>query len=311
MGAVSRQLRFGYKVSAEQFSPSDLLDFTVVGGAVRLRHRRDQRSLSTLAAHRRSRAVLAGVAGRGRSGDQPHRARHQRAHARPSAITRRSSRRRWARSRSLFPGRIWLGVGTGESMNEAPLDIEWPDTKERFARLKEAVTLIQTLLDERPGHLRRHVLPDAERHHLRPAGDADPDLHRRRGSVGRTARRPRRRRAHLHQRQGHGAVLRHAAPGGDGGRTRSRARPGRCRADHRDEGLVRQRSRPSARGHAALGSAGAVSRGEDRRRGRGRDGAPRRRAFHRASRRAAGSCRQIPTSTWNASVRTSTSDSPI
>ena len=45
----------------------------------------------------------------------------------------------------LFPGRIWLGVGTGESMNEAPLDTDWPDTKERFARLKEAVTLIQTL----------------------------------------------------------------------------------------------------------------------------------------------------------------------
>ena len=45
----------------------------------------------------------------------------------------------------MFPGRIWLGVGTGESMNEAPLDTDWPDTKERFARLKEAVALIQTL----------------------------------------------------------------------------------------------------------------------------------------------------------------------
>src|ERR1700681_1337832 len=30
MGPVSRQLRFGYKVSAEQFSPADLLEFTVV-----------------------------------------------------------------------------------------------------------------------------------------------------------------------------------------------------------------------------------------------------------------------------------------
>jgi coenzyme F420-dependent glucose-6-phosphate dehydrogenase len=49
---------------------------------------------------------------------------------------------------SLFPGRIWLGVGTGESMNEAPLDTEWPDAKERFARLREAVTVIQTLLRE-------------------------------------------------------------------------------------------------------------------------------------------------------------------
>jgi coenzyme F420-dependent glucose-6-phosphate dehydrogenase len=50
----------------------------------------------------------------------------------------------------LFPGRIWLGVGTGESLNEAPLGVEWPDQKVRFARLKEAVTLIQTLwTDER------------------------------------------------------------------------------------------------------------------------------------------------------------------
>jgi coenzyme F420-dependent glucose-6-phosphate dehydrogenase len=45
----------------------------------------------------------------------------------------------------LFPGRVWLGVGTGESLNEAPLGVEWPDSKERFARLKEAVSLIQAL----------------------------------------------------------------------------------------------------------------------------------------------------------------------
>lgn len=48
----------------------------------------------------------------------------------------------------LFPGRVWLGVGTGESMNESPLGIEWPDQKERFARLKEACELIQQLWTE-------------------------------------------------------------------------------------------------------------------------------------------------------------------
>jgi coenzyme F420-dependent glucose-6-phosphate dehydrogenase len=42
-----------------------------------------------------------------------------------------------------------LGVGTGESMNEVPvLDIEWPDTPERFARLKEAIELINRLWRE-------------------------------------------------------------------------------------------------------------------------------------------------------------------
>jgi coenzyme F420-dependent glucose-6-phosphate dehydrogenase len=45
----------------------------------------------------------------------------------------------------LFPGRVVLGVGSGESLNEVALGIPWPDNKERFARLKEAIDLIQTL----------------------------------------------------------------------------------------------------------------------------------------------------------------------
>jgi coenzyme F420-dependent glucose-6-phosphate dehydrogenase len=44
--------------------------------------------------------------------------------------------------------RIVLGLGTGESLNEAPLGIAWPEQKERFARLKEATELIQTLYRE-------------------------------------------------------------------------------------------------------------------------------------------------------------------
>jgi coenzyme F420-dependent glucose-6-phosphate dehydrogenase len=45
----------------------------------------------------------------------------------------------------LAPGRVILGVGSGESLNEVPLGVQWPEPKERFARLKEAVDLIQTL----------------------------------------------------------------------------------------------------------------------------------------------------------------------
>ena len=48
----------------------------------------------------------------------------------------------------LFPGRVVLGMGTGESMNEVPLGIEWPDGKERFARFREAVRLIKQLWSE-------------------------------------------------------------------------------------------------------------------------------------------------------------------
>ena len=49
----------------------------------------------------------------------------------------------------MFPGRIVLGVGTGESLNEVPsTGMAWPDFKERFARLREAVTLMRRLWTE-------------------------------------------------------------------------------------------------------------------------------------------------------------------
>jgi len=48
----------------------------------------------------------------------------------------------------LAPGRVILGVGSGESLNEVPLGLAWPEGKERFARLKEAVALIRQLWTE-------------------------------------------------------------------------------------------------------------------------------------------------------------------
>jgi len=45
----------------------------------------------------------------------------------------------------LAPGRVILGVGTGESLNETPVGVAWPEQSERFARLKESVGLIQQL----------------------------------------------------------------------------------------------------------------------------------------------------------------------
>ena len=50
---------------------------------------------------------------------------------------------------SLFPGRIALGMGTGESLNEVPATgFAWPEQKERTARFKEAVDLIERLWRE-------------------------------------------------------------------------------------------------------------------------------------------------------------------
>jgi coenzyme F420-dependent glucose-6-phosphate dehydrogenase len=49
----------------------------------------------------------------------------------------------------LFPGRVILGVGSGESMNEVPsCGVVWPEQKERTARLREAVHLIGRLWRE-------------------------------------------------------------------------------------------------------------------------------------------------------------------
>ncbi len=47
----------------------------------------------------------------------------------------------------LYPGRVMLGVGTGEALNEIAtgFDGEWPEFKERFARLRESVDLMRQL----------------------------------------------------------------------------------------------------------------------------------------------------------------------
>lgn len=52
---------------------------------------------------------------------------------------------------SLYPERIWLGVGTGEALNEIATGFagageqKWPEFKERFARLRESVRLMRAL----------------------------------------------------------------------------------------------------------------------------------------------------------------------
>lgn len=46
----------------------------------------------------------------------------------------------------LFPGRVFLGAGSGESMNETPVTgREWPPPAERLHRLGEAIELIRKL----------------------------------------------------------------------------------------------------------------------------------------------------------------------
>jgi coenzyme F420-dependent glucose-6-phosphate dehydrogenase len=140
-------VRFGYKVSAEQFGPSDLLDFTVAAE----RSGFDTAGISDhfqpwrhSGGHAPFSLAWLGAAGQatgriqlGTSVLTPTFRYH------PAVVAQA-----FGTLGCLFPGRVWLGVGTGESLNEAPLGIDWPDSKERFARLKEAVSLIQTLWSE-------------------------------------------------------------------------------------------------------------------------------------------------------------------
>ena len=123
----------------------------------------------------------------------------------------------------LYPDRIFLGVGTGESLNEIATGYEgeWPEFKERYARLREAVRADARAVARRPRRLRRRVLQDQGRLDLRRARGRHPDLHRRGRAAGGQVRRPRGRRLHLHLGQGRGALQGQAHP-----RRRRRAQRG-------------------------------------------------------------------------------------
>jgi coenzyme F420-dependent glucose-6-phosphate dehydrogenase len=45
----------------------------------------------------------------------------------------------------LYPGRIGLGLGSGEAMNESPLGFDWPRAGARLTRTREAIQIIREL----------------------------------------------------------------------------------------------------------------------------------------------------------------------
>jgi len=46
----------------------------------------------------------------------------------------------------MFPGRLWLALGSGERINEDVTGLPWPEKAERNARLGECVAIIRALL---------------------------------------------------------------------------------------------------------------------------------------------------------------------
>src|SRR3954454_17308655 len=51
----------------------------------------------------------------------------------------------WATLERLFPGRPFLGIGSGEALYEVPVGDEWPSPKDQIARMDEALDWIDRL----------------------------------------------------------------------------------------------------------------------------------------------------------------------
>jgi coenzyme F420-dependent glucose-6-phosphate dehydrogenase len=141
-------LKIGYKASAEQFGPSELLGFSCLAEEVGFdsvfvsdhfqpwKHT-DGHAPSALAwlgaLGARTRRVVIGT-----SVLTPTFRYH------PSVVAQV-----FGTLGAMFPGRVVLGVGTGESLNEVPSSgIKWPGPKERRDRLREAIALINKLWTE-------------------------------------------------------------------------------------------------------------------------------------------------------------------
>jgi coenzyme F420-dependent glucose-6-phosphate dehydrogenase len=70
-------------------------------------------------------------------------------------VARLSSLRRAvaATVEELSPGRAFLGIGSGEALNEVPCGMDWPDTGDQVRRMEEALEIIGRLLEgERVDH---------------------------------------------------------------------------------------------------------------------------------------------------------------
>jgi coenzyme F420-dependent glucose-6-phosphate dehydrogenase len=141
-------MRFGYKASAEQFAPNTLLKFAIEAEEAGFEsvfisdhfqpwkhtdgHAPFAPSWMAAALARTEKLVV------GTSVLTPTFRLH------PSVVAHA-----FGTLGAMFPERVILGVGTGESLNEVPsTGMAWPELKERSARLREAVALIRRLWSE-------------------------------------------------------------------------------------------------------------------------------------------------------------------
>jgi coenzyme F420-dependent glucose-6-phosphate dehydrogenase len=141
-------VRYGYKASAEQFGTRELLDFSLLA---------ERSGLDTIAVsdhfqpwrhtggHAPAALTWLGAVGHATEGAMvgtsvltPTLRYH------PSIVAQA-----FATLAHLTAGPVFLGIGTGEAMNETPATgQEWPGAKERRLRLAEAIELIRRLWTE-------------------------------------------------------------------------------------------------------------------------------------------------------------------
>jgi coenzyme F420-dependent glucose-6-phosphate dehydrogenase len=51
----------------------------------------------------------------------------------------------WMTLERMYPGRPYLGIGSGEALNEVPVGDDWPSTGDQIARMDEALEMIRRL----------------------------------------------------------------------------------------------------------------------------------------------------------------------
>ena len=144
-------LRIGYKASAEQFAPTDLAAYAVLAEEVGL-------DSVTISDHFQPWRLTGGHAPNSLAWLGFVAARTERVLLGTSVMTPTFRynppvvAQTFATLACLAPGRIFLGVGTGEALNEIAVgsieEGQWPEFKERFARLREAVSLMRKLWTE-------------------------------------------------------------------------------------------------------------------------------------------------------------------
>jgi coenzyme F420-dependent glucose-6-phosphate dehydrogenase len=76
----------------------------------------------------------------------------------------------------MFPGRAYLGIGSGESLNESPVGMDWPPVAEQVERMDEALEIIGRLFaGERFDHEGRYF--STKQAYLHSHGERRPPIY--------------------------------------------------------------------------------------------------------------------------------------